>query len=246
MPRWFRKKKEEIAIDEQIHSGPYVPPPKRPNQVQTANVPPDMEPIFSRAEELVARYFDDMHWDPTKGTIVISRDRYMLLSCESFRDITLGLSDALQIPEERANVLYYRMAKLVGQADARRFHYTMELRDPIEKLSTGPIHFAYTGNAFVSLLPSNPVPSEEYLLMYDHPQSFEADVRIRKFGSNSKFPVCHWNCGYSAGWCSESFGLDLDAQEIHCRAKGDKNCRFVMAPKSRLEQRIAEAYKNGF
>jgi len=245
MPRWFRKKIKDIS-EEMLKAGPYVPPPSRPNQVQTATVPPEMEPLFSKAEEYVAKFFDDIHWDPTKGTIIISGNRYMLLSCESFRDITRSLASELDIPEEKANNLYYRLARLIGQSDARRFHYTMNVQDPIAKLSAGPIHFAYTGNAFVSLLPSNPTPDENYLLMYDHPQSFEADVWIRKYGNKSEFPVCYWNSGYSAGWCSESFELALDAKEIRCRAKGDKHCRFIMAPKEKLDERIAEAYKKGF
>jgi hypothetical protein len=246
VPRWFRKNVKEITIEDQIRAGPYVPEPKRENEVQTVIVPPEMEPIFSKAEEFVGKFFDDMQWDPTKGTIIISGNRYLLLSAESFRDITRALADELEIPEEKANNLYYRLAKIIGQSDARRFHYTMNVRDPIAKLSAGPVHFAYTGNASVSLLPSNPTTDENYLLRYDHPQSFEADVWIRKYGSNSKFPVCYWNAGYSAGWCSESFGLNLEAREIHCRAKGDKVCRFVMAPSEKIEQRILETYKEGF
>lgn len=246
MPRWFRKKATEMTSEEQVRAGPYVPPPSRENQVQTATVPPEMEPIFSRAEEYVGKFFDDIHWDPTKGTITVSGNRYLLVSAESFRDLTLSLSNELEIPVEKANNLYYKLAKLLGQSDARRFHYAMNVQDPIGKLSAGPVHFAYTGNAFVSLLPSEPAPNDTYILRYDHPQSFEADVWVRKYGTNSKFSVCLWNAGYSAGWCSESFGLDLDTKEIRCRAKGDKHCRFIMAPKQKLEERVAEAYKMGF
>lgn len=246
MPKWFRKKETEIDLEDQIKAGPYVPPPSRENEVQTVQVPPEMEPLFSKAEEYVGKFFDEIHWDPTKGTIIISGNRYLLISAESFRDITRSISEELDIPEEKANKLYYKLAKLVGKSDARRFHYTMNVQDPIAKLSAGPVHFAYTGNAYVALLPSNPVTDENYLLRYDHPQSFEADIWIRKYGPNSKLSVCHWNCGYSAGWCSESFGLDLEAKEIHCRAKGDKVCRFVMAPKDKLEERVLESYKDGF
>lgn len=245
MPSWFRKKKDEMIMEDQIRAGPYVPPPTRENQVQTANVPPEMEAIFSKAEEYVGKFFDDIHWDPTKGTITIGGNRYILINAESFRDMTRTLAEELEIPEEKANNLYYRLAKILGQHDARHFHYTMNVQDPIEKLSAGPVHFAYTGNAFVSLLPSNPTPDENYVLMYDHPQSFEADIWIRKYGPNAKFPVCYWNSGYSSGWCTESFGLDLDAKEIHCRAKGDKECRFIMTPKEKLQEKVAEAYKKG-
>ena len=53
MPRWFRKNVKEITIEDQLQAGPYVPEPKRENEVQTVTVPPEMEPIFSKAEEFV-------------------------------------------------------------------------------------------------------------------------------------------------------------------------------------------------
>ena len=67
MPSWFRKKIEEIDIKDAIKSGPYIPPPTRENEGQTADVPPDFEPLFSKAEENVATYFDDMDWDHDHG-----------------------------------------------------------------------------------------------------------------------------------------------------------------------------------
>ncbi|MFX0101598.1 MAG: V4R domain-containing protein [Candidatus Hodarchaeota archaeon] len=238
-------KNENDVRKEDVKIGFYLPPRKRENEVRTASVPPEMEPLFSNAEDQVLKFFTNVQWDPTKGTINISGNRYFLLSCESFRDLTRSLSEELQIPEEKANNLYYRLAKIIGQSDARRFHYAMNVQDPIAKLSAGPVHFAFTGNAFVSILPSNPTTDEDYVLVYDHPQSFEADIWIRKYGTNSKLPVCYWNSGYSAGWCSESFGLILDAQEIHCRARGEKQCRFVMAPRNKLDERVKEAEKKG-
>ena len=128
----------------------------------------------------------------------------------------------------------------------RRFIYSSGVTDPIAMLSAGPVHFAFTGSARVSFLPSNPIPNENYLLRYDHPESFEADVYIRKYGPVAKIPVCVWNCGYSAGWCSQSFNLDLDAREISCRAMKQKQCRFVMAPKDKLEERVKETLEEGY
>jgi len=246
MIKWFRKDKKDIDIDDLIKMVPYVPPPSRENEVQTVDVPPDFEALFSQAEENVAKFFDDIEWSPIKGTILVGGERYLLVSAESFQNISNSLSQDLNIPIERAFRLYYRIAKSIGQSDARRFIYKTGMTDPIGKLSAGPVHFAFTGNARVSFLPSNPVPDENYLLRYDHPQSFEADVYIRKFGPTSKLPICQWNSGYSAGWCSQSFGLDLDAREISCRAMGQKHCRFVMAPPEKLEDRVKETLEEGF
>jgi PAS domain S-box-containing protein len=50
------------------------------------------------------------------------------------------------------------------------------------------------------------------------------------------------NAGYSSGWCEESFGIPLTAVEITCKAKGDKNCTFIMAPPHKIEGHI-EQYK---
>ena len=117
----------------------------------------------------------------------------------------------------------------------------MGFDDPIEKLSTGPIHFAYTGWAKVSIKPeSRPSPDENYFLIYTHPQSFEADSYILTRGENSNLPICLMNAGYSSGWCSESFGLELDARELTCRAKGDKECLFIMTPVDKLEDKVKE------
>ncbi|HME51777.1 MAG TPA: V4R domain-containing protein [Candidatus Lokiarchaeia archaeon] len=246
MPKFFRRRKEDIKIDDAIKRGPYIPPPSRPNAVQTVDVPPEFESLFSKAEETVAGYFDEMEWSPVKGTISISGSRYILLNAESFQAIPQDLSDDLDIPIEKANKLYYELAKSIGKRDARRFIYKMGVTDPIAKLSSGPVHFAFTGNARVSFLPSNPVPDETYLLRYDHPQSFEADEYLRKNGPRSKIPVCIWNSGYSAGWCTESFGIELDAREISCRAMGHKNCRFVMSSPETLEDNVKQTLEEGF
>jgi hypothetical protein len=102
----------------------------------------------------------------------------------------------------------------------------MAVHDPIEKLSAGPIHFSFSGWAFVDILPeSAPSPDENFYLIYNHPFSFESDAWL-KHGRKTNFPVCIMNAGYSSGWCEESFGLRLVSTEVECLAKGDSNCQF--------------------
>jgi hypothetical protein len=50
------------------------------------------------------------------------------------------------------------------------------------------------------------------------------------------------NAGYSSGWCEESFGVPLVAQEILCRAKGVNYCRFIMAHPDMISK-FVEEYK---
>ncbi len=115
----------------------------------------------------------------------------------------------------------------------------------MEKLAAGPIAFNYAGLAFVDIFPeSKPTTDENYLLVYDHPYSFEAEAYINAKGVRSQKPICVMNAGYSSGQFSESFGIDIDAKEILCRAKGDHACRFVMGVKSRLGEYEKWALEN--
>lgn len=209
--------------------------------LEMVNVPDPMVPIFRRAQDYVSRYFQDRRFDPSKGTIEVFDERYILvraasMSVEFFDQILRlyedkGAEEAIAV----ARSLLFDIAHAIGAADARNFHEKMSLTDPIEKLSAGPIHFAHSGWAFVDVLPqSRPSPDEDYFLIYNHPYSFESDSWV-KAGKQTSFPVCVMNAGYSSGWCEESFGVTLVASEILCKAKGDDCCRFVMAHPSRIE-----------
>ncbi len=207
---------------------------------KTVGVPPDFKKIFLRSQELVEKYFRKKRENPSTGTIEIVGQRYILiraasLSAEFFDVIKKLYSDksekeALALTRD----LLFDIAHAIGVADAKNFHAKMNLKTPLEKLSVGPVHFAYSGWGVVRILPeSNPVPNEDYLLIYDHPHSFEAQV-WQAIGKKAKFPVCVMNAGYSSGWCEESFGLPLVATEILCQARGADHCRFIMGHPDRI------------
>lgn len=216
--------------------------------LKTVKIPKQMEPLFEKAEGYVKNYFKNEKRTPEKSTITIGGQRYILvrataMSVEFLEFIKnkypgFGEDDAY----EAAAKLLFDMAHAIGISDAKSFHKAMKVKDPIAKLSSGPIHFAYTGWAFVDIFPeSKPSPDKNYYLIYDHPQSFEADSWITS-KKKIKRPVCFMNSGYSSGWCEESFGVKLVAKEILCRAKGDKCCRFIMAHPDKIDQFI-EGYK---
>jgi PAS domain S-box-containing protein len=217
-----------------------------PNSVK---VPKEFEPIFEKAQEYVSKYFREKIEDPSKGTIEIFGERYILIraasmSVDFFETVKNLYRD--EGDEEALNVarsLLFDIAHAIGKTDAKNFHKKMDLKSPIEKLSAGPIHFSHSGWAFVDIFPeSRPSPDENYFLIYDHPFSFESDAWM-KAGRRSDFPVCVMNAGYSSGWCEESFGIPLVASEIMCRAKGDEVCRFIMAHSSKIEDYIKEYLK---
>jgi two-component sensor histidine kinase len=212
----------------------------------TVSVPDPFRPLFDKAESIVKEYFSEFKANPTEGSIKINDERYVLmrassLSVDFFQKIQSLYSDKgeAQAFHIGRNFLF-DISHVMGSADAKNFHFKMNLDDPISKLSAGPIHFAYSGWAFVDILPeSNPSPDENFFLKYHHPYSFEADSWLDQ---NEKVtePVCIMNAGYSSGWCEESFGIPLTAVEVSCRAKGDKHCTFIMAPPSKIKEYLSK------
>lgn len=214
--------------------------------LNATKVPEQFEPLFEKAQEFVGRYFSKLQQDPTKGILEISGERYILIRAASmsvdFFDTVYELYKD-KGKEEAFNVarqFLFDIAHAIGKQDAKKFAEKLGFKDPIEKLSAGPVHFSYAGWAFVNIFPeSKPSPDENYYLIYDHPYSFEADAWIRS-KRKSDSPVCIMNAGYSSGWCEESFGIPLVSFEIMCKAKGDDACRFIMAPPSKIEDHIKE------
>ncbi len=214
-------------------------------ELSTVKVPKPFEAPFLRAQEYVARYFSDRVEQPATATISIAGERYVLLRAASlsveFVEMVMRLYQD-KGPEQARSVasnLLFDLAHAIGHADALSFQKKMGVSEPIDNLSAGPIHFAFSGWAFVDIsAESRPSPDENYFLLYDHPYSFESHSWLAK-GKRSDAPVCVMNAGYSSGWCEASFGLPLVAVEIECLAAGGKHCRFIMAPPSRIEEHLA-------
>ena len=213
---------------------------------ETVIVPEPLKNSFLSIENQIRTYFNDLNIDPESGEITAYGQRYILFRADSLSHEFLDFikeryadrpaHEAISI----GNNFLYDNAKVIGKKDALSFHENLGLKAPIEKLSAGPIHFAFTGWANVEISEeSHPSPDQEYLLKFIHHNSFEAQAWL-KAGKKSDIPVCTMNCGYSAGWCEESFGMPLTTVEIKCEAKGDEFCEFVMAPSDRIEEHVGE------
>ncbi|MDD2717601.1 MAG: ATP-binding protein [Candidatus Wallbacteria bacterium] len=223
---------------------------KQEPEAPTLLVPEQFKGVFDHAQKIVAEYFQQLHLSPTKGTIRIADERYVLIRASALSINFLNIIRLLYSDkgEEEAlaigNNLLFDFSHMIGMADARDFHAKMHLTDPISKLSVGPFHFAHTGWALVNILPeSRPSPDKEYFLIYEHPYSFEAESWLES-GVKSDHPVCIMNCGYSSGWCEESFGIPLTAVEISCRATGSSACRFVMAHPEKIKEHLQKYLAN--
>lgn len=195
-------------------------------------VVPEMAPAFEKAEQVVEKYFGKLKLRAETGQISVDKDHYALFSTEdfgyflheSFRD---RFGSAVKM-------VLYEMAYILGQKSAQRFARATNAAKGLELLSYGPVYFAFIGMANVEILPiSKPSPDDEYMLAYHHHHSFEADSYLAQKESSSD-PVCYMSSGFSAGWCSEAFDLDLKAEELCCRAQGHDKCTFVMAPRKRI------------
>ncbi len=212
----------------------------------TVRVPEPLRPLFDLAQATVHQFFAQTKTDPSKATIEISGERYVLLRASSLSVDFLNTIKNLysDYGDDEAFAIgrnfLFDIAHVIGIEDAKNFHRKMGITDPVAKLSAGPIHFAYSGWAFVDISPeSSPEPNDDYFLKYDHPFSFEADSWI-KAGQQSQQPVCIMNAGYSSGWCAESFGMPLTAVELSCQAAGDEKCTFIMAPPHKIEAHLAD------
>jgi CheY-like chemotaxis protein/nitrogen-specific signal transduction histidine kinase len=210
----------------------------------TVRVPSAIKPLFDKAQEIVGEYFRHLKMDPTHGTIEINDQRYVLVRASALSNDFLNTIQQLYSDRGQQEAMsigknfLFDIAHVIGINDAKNFHQKMNLQDPIAKLSAGPVHFAYSGWAFVDILPeSSPSPDDNYYLIYHHPFSFEADSWMRS-GKKSETPVCVMNSGYSSGWCEESFGMPLTAVEVTCKAKGDENCTFIMSPPHKIQEHV--------
>ena len=218
--------------------------PEKPKR--TVIVPDAFKPPFDAAETHVYNYFSDQSYSPENGEIIINGERYVLFRAAaiSYEFLDVFREFYSNYPEEEAvqiaNNFLFDIAHVLGREDAKVLHDKMNLHDPIEKLSAGPVHFAYTGWANVEILPeSSPISDENYYIKFYHHNSFEAQSWI-KDNRKSEIPVCTMNCGYSSGWCEQSFGIPLTTVEIACEAQGAERCTFIMAPPHRIHEYLSK------
>lgn len=203
--------------------------------LKSARVPPAFEPLFEKAEQQVDQLFQRIHRAPEKGTLHVGADRYVLVRAEGFY---VGWLDSMveTFGPEVARQFIYNSAREIGRSDARSFSARLGIDDPIAQLASGPVHFAHAGWAFVDILDDSvPATDDAYFLHYFHPNTFESEV-LKSLHRTSEQCACLFSSGYSSGWCSNAFGIEVHGREIRCVARGDSACEFIMAPASRLDE----------
>lgn len=212
---------------------------------KSVTVPDNLAEQFIKAEESVAKYFKTDPRILAEGKYLVGNQRNIVLQAEFI--VALRERVALSMKGELADLITYEVARAFGRKDANDYKEKMQVKDPIGLLFAGPVQLSFRGFAHILILPgSNLVASEEYFLVYDQLDSFEAEVVISSHKPSLR-PYCSFSAGYFGGWCEESLGVPLLAREIMCRAKGDTACRFVMAHKNRILEHVTpeavEKYK---
>lgn len=219
-------------------------------ELSTVHAYSEVDAVVRDAEKTVGDYFSTLNVEPSKARIDIAGQRYILmrassLSVDFFNTILKlyedhGEKEAFRIGQS----FLFDISHVIGLEDAANFHKKMKLNGFLEKLAAGPVHFAYSGWAYVEILnDSNPIPGEDFFLHYNHPYSFEADSWL-KAGKKSEKPVCIMNAGYSSGWCESSAEQALTSVEISCKACGDDNCSFIMAPPHKIDEYLKRFERN--
>ncbi|MHA1820260.1 MAG: XylR N-terminal domain-containing protein [Promethearchaeota archaeon] len=196
-------------------------------------VPKDIKNFFLKSQKRIEGIFNKIERKPEEGRIFIDKERYLFLNARSLSVCFLEETKKM-FGSETAELLLYNYAYSIGRMEARKFINKYQLKDPIEKLSMGPVYFAFNGLAKVHIFPQSRItPDENFLLIYEHPNTFESELFIQE-NRKMDHEICFFSAGYSAGWCSEAFNLNLMSKEILCKAKGDKSCRFIMAYETKI------------
>jgi hypothetical protein len=200
-------------------------------------VPDSLRAAFEIAQAVVKRQFAEMDRAPEHGTIHIGGERYVLVRADS---LYAGWYTALTATfgRDTAQSFIYSTARELGRSDCVAFSERLELSPGVARLASGPVHFAHAGWAFVEIFPdSAPANDDSFFLHYGHPNTFESEV-LHARGETTESPACLFSAGYSAGWCSAAFEVEVHAREIRCIACGDLRCEFVMSPEGKLAEHI--------
>ena len=201
--------------------------------MRAAEVPPEMLDAFEKARDIVKSYFDSLATVPGRGRVEVDKDRFILARTDSLSRVLRNVLSEIY-GEHGSDQLLYSFGKAVGRTEARKLFTRFDLKEPMEKFGFGPTYFSFSGWAFVNLLhPSNPVPNENFLLVFSNQHSFEAEGFVSEHAISEK-PICHINAGYLTGWCEESFEIPLETRELYCSAKGEGLDLFLMTHRKKI------------
>ena len=140
--------------------------------LNSVSVPEQFADIFADMDSRIKAFFSDIKCMPEKGSLEIGGMRFRFAQSKGLAT-AFGATMSEIYGEKGAQQILYKLGKSLGAIEAKTFHKHFGLTNPLEKLAAGPVYFAYSGWAFVEILPSSaPQSNEDYVLTYNHPNSF--------------------------------------------------------------------------
>lgn len=211
----------------------------------TCMAPEKWAPPLAKLEVQVNKYFSKLKQDLDMGTIHVNDERYVLFRGKSLAlDFLNMVRSSFSFESEEQSLEFsqnflYDLGYAVGKADAEHFLKSTNINDDVAKNNAGLVHIAYTGMAFVNLLPESVFSTiiEDECLIYEYTYSFESESWIKE-NKLSDCSTCMMSAGYLAGWGESATGEMRAAAEIKCKSKGDEKCLFVRAAPFKLESMV--------
>ena len=89
-----------------------------------------------------------------------------------------------------------------------------------------PVESPATPRLAIRFAPNPASPADRFEIRGSWPERHEAEAYVTAVGSGND-PICYVSSGYTSGWLSGIFDLDVLALEAECSARGDSACQFV-------------------
>jgi anti-anti-sigma regulatory factor len=89
-----------------------------------------------------------------------------------------------------------------------------------------PVESPGTPRLAIRFAPNPASPADRFEIRGSWPERHEAEAYATAVGSGTD-PICYVSSGYTSGWLSGIFDLDVLALEAECSASGDSACQFV-------------------
>ena len=160
-----------------------------------------------------------LEFNEENGAISFKGVRYLLLRPETLVEFQKGLEERLG---EEAQEILYRGGFSGGRLSTEKYRETFGYGDE------GILQFMVTMGGQIGW---GNFTLEEFSL---EAKRLIVTVTGSPFAvayGKSKGPVCHMIRGVMAGMGYALFGEDVAAVELHCLAKGDEVCRFLIEAK---------------
>uniref|UniRef100_A0A6B2KWY3 Protein kinase domain-containing protein n=1 Tax=Arcella intermedia TaxID=1963864 RepID=A0A6B2KWY3_9EUKA len=195
----------------------------------TCIIPPIWSLPTAQLEVKVNRHFSRLKQDLEDGTILVSRQRYLLFRAENFvSDIIRTIQVSFDLPKNEeisdiANSFLYSLGSYIGKEDSKELFKRTALTDKVTKITSAFVNIAYTGLAYANLLPESEINEK-------HLETTVLHVELEKsyeFKRQDKDPlVFTMAAGYIAGWCESVIGQRFQYVEVN-QVEEKLVCQFI-------------------